>query len=58
LPSSVLTIGAFSFSASFMIAGPAPEITAPWPTYSTGFLLLLISGRGLLHQIGLGGRHD
>ena len=32
LPSSVFTIGAWSFSASFMIAGPAPEITAPWPT--------------------------
>ena len=29
LPSSVLTIGACSFSASSMMAGPAPEITAP-----------------------------
>ena len=32
LPSSVFTIGAFSFSASCMTALPAPEITAPWPT--------------------------
>ena len=32
LPSSVFTIGALSFSASCMMAGPAPEITAPCPT--------------------------
>ena len=51
LPSSVLTIGAWSFSASFMIAGPAPEITAPWPTYSTGLRLRRDQRRGLLQRV-------
>ena len=37
-PSSVLTTGACSFSASSTTCFDAPEMTAPWPTSSTGRL--------------------